>query len=46
MREAGHALNWSVKEMDRRYRLMAEFGVRNISGFNEKLKQASDSGSH
>lgn len=45
MREAGHALNWSVKEMDRRYRLMAEFGVRNISGFNEKLKQASDSGS-
>ena len=45
MREAGHALNWSVKEMDRRYRLMAEFGVRNISGFNEKLKQASDTGS-
>ena len=44
MREAGHALNWSVKEMDRRYRLMSEFGVRNIAGFNEKVKDGIASG--
>jgi S-DNA-T family DNA segregation ATPase FtsK/SpoIIIE len=44
MREAGNSLNWAVKEMDRRYKLMSEFGVRNISGFNEKLKKALTAG--
>ena len=44
MREAGHALNWSVKEMDRRYRLMSEFGVRNLAGFNDKVKEGIASG--
>jgi S-DNA-T family DNA segregation ATPase FtsK/SpoIIIE len=44
MREAGHALNWSVKEMDRRYRLMSEFGVRNLAGFNDKVKEGITSG--
>jgi S-DNA-T family DNA segregation ATPase FtsK/SpoIIIE len=43
MREAGHALNWSVKEMDRRYKLMSEFGVRNVAGFNDKLRSSKKS---
>ena len=30
------ALNWCIKEMDRRYKLMAALGVRNINGLNEK----------
>jgi len=37
MRQAGHALNWAVAEMERRYKLMSTFGVRNIAGFNQKL---------
>ncbi len=40
MKEAANALRWSVKEMDRRYRLMAALGVRNISGFNEVVNAA------
>ncbi len=40
MKEAANALRWSVKEMDRRYRLMAALGVRNIAGFNEKVAAA------
>ncbi len=40
MREAASALRWCVGEMERRYRLMSGFGVRNIAGFNEKVKQA------
>jgi S-DNA-T family DNA segregation ATPase FtsK/SpoIIIE len=40
MREAASALRWCVSEMERRYRLMSGFGVRNISGFNDKIKQA------
>jgi S-DNA-T family DNA segregation ATPase FtsK/SpoIIIE len=40
MREAGNALRWCVAEMDRRYRLMAALGVRNISGYNRKIKEA------
>ena len=42
MKEAANALRWSVKEMDRRYRLMANLGVRNIAGFNEVVKAAID----
>ena len=31
MRQASNALNWAVKEMDRRYKLMSKFGVRNLA---------------
>jgi S-DNA-T family DNA segregation ATPase FtsK/SpoIIIE len=40
MKEAANALRWCVREMDRRYRVMAALGVRNIAGLNEKLKTA------
>lgn len=40
MREAASSLRWCVAEMERRYRLMSGFGVRNIAGFNEKVGQA------
>jgi S-DNA-T family DNA segregation ATPase FtsK/SpoIIIE len=40
MREAGHALNWCVAEMDRRYRLMSKLGVRSLSGYNQKIAEA------
>lgn len=44
MRQAANALNWCVAEMDKRYRLMATFGVRNLAGFNQKLKDARKEG--
>jgi len=44
MRHAGHALNWCVAEMDRRYKLMSAVGVRNLAGFNTKVKDAKDKG--
>jgi S-DNA-T family DNA segregation ATPase FtsK/SpoIIIE len=44
MKEAANALRWCVKEMDRRYRLMAAVGVRNLAGFNEAVKLAAASG--
>lgn len=37
---AATALLWACQEMDRRYTIMSEFGVRNIEGFNHKLKNA------
>ena len=40
MREAGHALNWCVQEMDRRYKLMSKLGVRSLAGYNQKLADA------
>jgi len=40
MRQAASALNWCVQEMDRRYRLMSTLGVRNISGYNQKVRDA------
>jgi len=40
MRQAASALNWCVQEMDKRYRLMSHFGVRNISGYNQKVREA------
>jgi DNA segregation ATPase FtsK/SpoIIIE, S-DNA-T family len=39
MREAGHALNWCVGEMDRRYRLMSRLGVRSLAGYNQKIAE-------
>ncbi len=44
MKEAAAGLRWCVNEMERRYRLMAKMGVRNIAGFNEKLVQAEAQG--
>jgi len=44
MKQAAHALNWCVGEMDRRYKLMSTFGVRNLSGFNQKIKEAEKAG--
>ena len=40
MKEAAHALNWCVAEMERRYKLMAAQGVRNLAGFNKQEKEA------
>jgi S-DNA-T family DNA segregation ATPase FtsK/SpoIIIE len=40
MRQAASGLNWCVQEMDKRYRLMSHFGVRNIAGFNQKQREA------
>jgi S-DNA-T family DNA segregation ATPase FtsK/SpoIIIE len=37
MKEAANALRWCVAEMERRYRLMAALGVRNLAGFNRKV---------
>lgn len=39
MSEAAGALRWSVNEMERRYQLLAKFGVRNIDGINKKIEQ-------
>ena len=44
MKEAANALRWCVGEMERRYRLMAALGVRNISGFNTKVIAAQEAG--
>ena len=40
MREAAHALNWCVGEMERRYKVMSALGVRNLAGFNQKIRDA------
>ena len=44
MKQAANALRWCVAEMDRRYRLMAALGVRNIGGYNRKVKDAIEAG--
>ena len=44
MKEAANALRWCVAEMERRYRLMASLGVRNISGYNRKVRDAMAAG--
>jgi DNA segregation ATPase FtsK/SpoIIIE, S-DNA-T family len=40
MRQSANALNWCVAEMDRRYKLMNAMGVRNMGGFNQKIRDA------
>ncbi len=42
MKEAANALSWCVEEMERRYRLMASLGVRNLTGYNAKIQQAQE----
>ena len=44
MKEAANALRWCVAEMERRYKLMAAVGVRNLGGFNKKVKDAENAG--
>ncbi len=44
MKEAANALRWCVGEMERRYRLMASLGVRNIGGYNKKVTDAIAAG--
>ena len=46
MRQAGHALNWAVNEMERRYRLMSKLGVRNLAGYNTKILDAAKHEKH
>lgn len=40
MRQAAHALNWAVGEMEKRYKLMSKLGVRNLAGYNKKIDDA------
>lgn len=44
MKEAANALRWCVAEMERRYKLMANLGVRNIAGYNRKVRDAIEKG--
>ncbi len=46
MRQAGHALNWAVNEMERRYKLMSKLGVRNLAGYNTKILDAQKREEH
>lgn len=44
MNQATNALNWCVGEMDRRYKLMSQLGVRNLASFNQKIFEAQQAG--
>lgn len=44
MKEAASALRWCVEEMERRYKLMAALGVRNLAGFNSKIAEGIANG--
>ena len=44
MKQAAHALNWCIGEMDRRYKLMSTLGVRNLASFNQKIREAAKVG--
>lgn len=44
MKDAANALRWCVAEMERRYKLMAAMGVRNLGGYNEKIEAAIAAG--
>lgn len=44
MSDAANALRWAVVEMERRYKLMSAVGVRNVAGFNKKVKDAEEAG--
>ncbi|MDP1597111.1 MAG: DNA translocase FtsK 4TM domain-containing protein [Methylotenera sp.] len=44
MRQAANALNWCVAEMERRYKLMSMLGVRNLAGYNQKIRDADKVG--
>ncbi|MGH8085607.1 MAG: DNA translocase FtsK [Lysobacter sp.] len=44
MKEAANGLRWCVAEMERRYKLMSTVGVRNLAGFNKKVRDAVEAG--
>ena len=44
MKQAANALRWCVAEMERRYQLMAFAGVRNLAGYNRKIKESAEAG--
>ncbi len=44
MRQAAAGLNWCVQDMDKRYRLMSALGVRNIAGYNQKVRDGIKEG--
>ena len=46
MNKAANALHWCVGEMERRYKLMSALGVRNLGGFNHKIREAEKAGEH
>jgi len=44
MKDAANSLRWCVAEMDRRYQVMSALGVRNIGGYNRKVRDAIEAG--
>ena len=44
MRQAANALRWCIAEMERRYKLMAALGVRNIAGYNRRIETGQKEG--
>ncbi|WNC70573.1 DNA translocase FtsK 4TM domain-containing protein [Thalassotalea psychrophila] len=44
MKDAANALRWCVGEMERRYKLMSALGVRNLTGYNQKIMAAKEKG--
>jgi S-DNA-T family DNA segregation ATPase FtsK/SpoIIIE len=42
MKKASTALKWAVNEMERRYKLMARCGIRNLAGYNQKLEKEGE----
>lgn len=44
MKKAENALRWAVEEMERRYLLVSSLSVRNIEGYNDKIRQAAEMG--
>ncbi len=44
MKLAPNALNWCVGEMERRYKLMSQLGVRNLAGYNQKIAEGKKAG--
>ncbi len=44
MKDAASGLRWCVGEMERRYKLMAALGVRNLAGYNRKVEEAAARG--
>ena len=44
MKQAANALNWCVAEMERRYKVMSFYGVRNLSGLNQKIAEHQKKG--
>jgi S-DNA-T family DNA segregation ATPase FtsK/SpoIIIE len=46
MNKAANALHWCVAEMEKRYKLLSAMGVRNLAGFNTKIRDAKKNGEH